>query len=204
METYTRYWTASMLRGAIALLASLAILVLPQMISLVFLLPFAILISMMALAAYGLVDSVLVLATSFLLPRHESGRFALRLQGVAGAIGGALLFFFVYDRAQLQWFLYLAALQAASIAITEFTVARHTSVHHGSRWCFASAAVAAISAVALLFGRALDPQRLAWLLFSYLGVFGFSLTVLSARMLFAEHTVQHPKPLRSAALAAAQ
>jgi hypothetical protein len=186
METYTNYWIASMMRGAIAVLAGLAILVLPQAISLVFLLPFAILLSMMCLAAYGMVDSIIVLMTSFLIPHHESGRAALRAQGSVGVICGALLFFLVYDRAQLHWFLYLAALQAIGVAVTEFTVARGISVHDGSRWSFAAALVAGISSVVLLLGRNLEPQNLVWLLFGYVGVFGCTLCLLSARMLFAE------------------
>jgi len=56
---------------------------------------------------------------------------------------------------------HLAAIQAAGIAVTEFIVAKGTSVHHGARWCYASAVVAAISAIALLFGRDLRPRELA-------------------------------------------
>jgi len=191
MNTYTKYWVVSMARGIIALLAGLAILVLPQMVSLVFLLPFAILLSMLCLAAYGAVDSLLLFISSFMVPHHHAGSFALQLQGVVGAACGILLFFFVYDHAQLSWFLYLAAFQAAGIAVTEFVVAMGTSVHHGSRWCFASALIAGASAIGLLYGRSMLPQGVAWLLFGYLGVLGFTLTLLSARMLFAEHQVEH-------------
>jgi len=94
MERYTRYWVASLVRGIMALIAGLAVLVFPQMVSLVFLLPFAILISMICLAAYGIVDSVLLLVASFLLSHDQSGRYALRVQGILGAISGTVLFFF--------------------------------------------------------------------------------------------------------------
>ena len=40
--------------------------------------------------------------------------------------------------------------------------------------------------LALLFGKNLSPRELAWLLYGYLGVFGFNLFALSSRMLFAE------------------
>ena len=128
METYTKYWAISLARGCVALLAGLAVLVLPSMITLVFLIPFAVLISMLCLAVYGVMDSVIVLATSFVVPHERAGRLALRAQGIGGAIFGTLLFFLVYDRAQLQWFVYLAALQALGAAVTEFMVARHTSI----------------------------------------------------------------------------
>lgn len=99
---------------------------------------------------------------------------------------GILSFAFVYDHVDLHWFIYLAAVQAATAAITEFIVARGTSAHHGAKWCYASAGVAAISSIALLFGKNLSPRELAWLLYGYLGVFGFNLFAQSARILFAE------------------
>lgn len=159
---------------------------------------------MMCLAISGTLDSAIVLVTSFLIPDHKAGRLALRLQGVAGAVCGALLFFLVYDRAQLPWFLYLAAIQAAGVAIMEFTVARGSSVHHGSRWCFAAALVAAISSAVLLLGKNLEPQNIAWLLFGYLGIFGFTLCVLSARMLFGQRgSIAREAGVGKAVLAAA-
>jgi hypothetical protein len=64
-----------------------------------------------------------------------------------------LLFALVYDHVDLHWFLYLAAVRAATTAVAEFVVARGTSVHHGARWCYVSGGVAAVSTVALLLGR---------------------------------------------------
>jgi hypothetical protein len=93
----------------------------------------------------------------------------------------------VYDHVDLRWFLYLAAIQAAGLAVAEFIVARETSVQYGSKWCYASAIVAAVSSIALVsFGGNLSPRELAWLIYGYLGIFGFNLFALSARMLFAE------------------
>ena len=204
MKTYTRYWIVSMARGVAALLAGLAVLVLPQMVLLVFLLPFAILLSMLCLAVYGTIDSLLLFLSSFLVPNHEAGRFALRAQGIVGVVSGILLFLFVYDHAQLPWFLYLASFQAAGIAVTEFVVARGTSVEHGSRWCFASGSIAALSAVGLLLGKNMPPERVAWLLFGYLGLLGFTVTLVSARMLFAERQVEHLGLRHAAPLAATQ
>ena len=58
----------------------------------------------------------------------------------------AVLFSLIYKSVDLQWFLYLSALQAALLAVTEFVVARGTSTHHGAKWCNAAAAIAAVSA----------------------------------------------------------
>jgi hypothetical protein len=175
-----------MVRGLLAILGGTAVLVIPEMASTILLRPFAIVISILCLAAYGIVDSAIVLTTGFMIPRRRPGRVALKVQGIGGVVIGILLLAIVYTRIDLHWFLYLAAIQAAAMAVTEFIVARGTSIHHGARWCYASSAVAAISSIALLFGGYLGPRELAWLIYGYLGVFGFNLFTLSARMLFAE------------------
>jgi len=189
MKAYSEYWATTMIRGLLAILAGTGVLFIPEMASTILLLPFAVAISILCLAAYGAIDSALVFTTSFMIPHQQPGRFALRIQGICGAVIGVLLFALVYDHVELHWFLYLASVQAAGVAVTEFIVARGTSAHHGANWCYAAAGVAAISAIALLFGGDLSPRELAWLIYGYLGVFGFNLFGLSARMLFAERNV---------------
>jgi len=189
MKTYSEYWTAMLVRGVIAIVAATGILFLPEMTSTILLRPIGLVATILCLAAYGILDSAVVFASSFMI---GPGRVALAMQGLGGAILGILLFALVYDQADLRWFVFLAALQAASTALVEFLVARGTSRHHGARWCYASSAIAAASAVALLLGRNGDPREVTWLLFAYLGVFGFNLFGLSARMLFAEERVLKP------------
>jgi len=191
MRAYSEYWATTMMRGLLAIVAGTGVLFIPEMASTILLLPFAFGISILCLAAYGVIDSALVFTTSFMIPGEQPGRFALRMQGICGALIGVLLFALVYDHVRLHWFLYFAAAQAIGVAITEFIVARGTSEHHGARWCYVSAGIAAVCAIALLFGRNLSPRELAWLTYGYLGIFGFNLFGLSARMLFAERNVPH-------------
>lgn len=186
MKAYSEYWAATMIRGFFAVVAGTGILFIPEMASTILLLPFAVVISILCLAAYGTIDSAIILTTSLMIPRQQPGRLALRMQGICGAMIGIFMFVLVSNRIDLH---YLAAVQAATAAITEFIVARGTSAHHGAKWCYASATVAAISSIALLFGRNLSPRELAWLLYGYLGVFGFNLFALSARMLLAEREI---------------
>jgi hypothetical protein len=178
-----------MVRGFLAIVVGTGVLFIPEMASTILLLPFAIAISILCLAAYGVIDSAIIFITSFMIPRQQRTRIALRVQGICGAVIGILLFALVYDHVDLNWFLYLAAIQAAGMAATEFVIATGTSRHHGSRWCYASAIIAAISAIALLFARDLSPRELAWLIYGYLGIFGFNLFALSARMLFSERNL---------------
>ena len=191
MKTYSEYWTATLVRGIVAIVAGTGILFLPEMASTILLRPFGVVIAILCLAAYGVVDSAIVVTTSFMIRADQPGRVALRIQGLAGATIGILLFALVYNRIDLQWFIYLAVLHAASAAMVEFVVAKETSRHHGAGWCYAASAIAAVSAVALLIGRNGGPHQLTWLLFAYLGVFGFNLSILSSRMLFAERAIIH-------------
>ncbi len=191
MKAYSEYWIAAMIRGLLAIVASAAVLVIPEMVSTLLLRPFAIVLSILCLAAYGTIDSAIVMTTSFMIPRHQPGKLALRIQGVCGVGIGVLLFALASVHIDIHWFLYLAAVQAAGVAVAEFVVARGTSAHHGAKWCFVSAGIAACSAIALLFGADLNPRELAWLIYGYLGVFGFNLFALSARMLFAERESRH-------------
>jgi hypothetical protein len=144
MKTYSEYWAAMMIRGILAVVAGTGVLFIPEMASTILLLPFAVVISILCLAAYGTIDSAIILTTSFMIPRQQPGRLALRMQGICGAAIGILLFALVSDRVELHWYLYLAALQAATAAITEFIVARGTSAHHGAKWCYARTCVVAL------------------------------------------------------------
>ena len=97
------------------------------------------------------------------------------------------MFSVVYDRVTLPWFLYLAAAQAATVAVAEKVAGRGTAAHHDSKWCYASASIAAVSAIALLSSGHLEHRKMAWVIYGYLGVFGLNLVALSAKMLFGAH-----------------
>ncbi len=184
-RTYAEYWIAMMVRGFLAIVFASAVLFISGLAATILLLPLAIVISFLCLAAYGVIDSAIVIVSSFMIPHHRPGRFALRLQGIVGVIIGALLFSLVYDRATLRWYLYLAAAQAASVAVAELIAARGTSANHGSQWCYVSAAIAGTSSVVLLSSGNLDHRRMAWVIYGYLGLFGLNLVAVSAKMIFA-------------------
>jgi uncharacterized membrane protein HdeD (DUF308 family) len=192
MKMYSQYWTATLVRGLVAILAATGILFLPELSSLLLLRPVGVIAAILCLAAYGILDSAVVFATSFMVRAGRPGRLPLALQGVTGIVIGVLLFALVYDRIDLGWFVYMAAFQAASTACIEFYLAQRTARQHGAMWCYAATAIAAMSAVGLLLGRNGDAAELCWLLFAYLGIFGFNLFSLAARMLFAERELSHP------------
>ncbi len=191
MTDYTAYWGATCVRGIIALVAGVAIAFCSALNTTILLMPIGIVFSLLALAAYVVVDSAIVVACSFMLPRHYLSRVALRLQGIIGMLIGVGCFIVGQDETAIGWFLYLAALQAACVAVAEYLSARDTAEYHHSKWCYASAAIAALSSVVLLIFHRATGHLLSWLLYSYLWCFGLNLFVFSCHMLFEEFHASH-------------
>lgn len=186
MTGYTAYWGAMCIRGVIALVAGLAIAFCSALNTTTLLRPFGVVFSLLALAAYVVVDSAIVMACSFMLPHRHLGRIALRVQGAIGTMIGVACFIVAQREADIGWFLYLAALQALCVAVAEYLSARDTAQDHQSRWCFVSAVIAAFSSAILLACHRATGHFLSWLLYSYLWCFGLNLFLLSCHMLYEE------------------
>lgn len=190
MKWYGHFWVATLIRGAVALLFGCAAIMVPDMASTFLLRPLAIAVAVLFLASYGILDSAIVSVTSFMLP-PGAGRIASRVYGVVGVTIGVTLYFAVYDRVQLHWYLYLIAAQAFSIAVSDFFVARHTSRKHGSPLAYAGCIAAAVAAIvyfviAARSGNNLSAATSAWMIFLYLLVFGMVELLLGGRMLYQE------------------
>jgi len=180
-------------RGFLALIAGSAVMVIPDMARTLLLLPMAIVVAILALAVYGILDSVLVFVTSYMAASRPA-KVALRVQGVVGVTVGILLYQVFFDYVQLPWFLILIAIQALSTAIAEFIVARHSMTNFTSMWNFAAAGVAFLFGCAYLYAVfvlavSMTPQEISWLVFGYLLAFGIAQCLTAARMLYADHHI---------------
>ena len=190
MKRDVDFWITVLARGLVALLAGSAILIIPDMMKTILLLPIAVAAAVAGLAAYGVFDSVLIFISSF-MAQTSKVRIALRLQGLIGVTIGLLLLSVVYNRVQLDWFLTLAALQALSAGIGETIVARHTTNPGVSYWNYAAATIAFIFAATYGFIRIkwaenLTPRGLSWTVYMYLLAFGIAQCLTAARMLYAD------------------
>jgi hypothetical protein len=190
MKKDVHFWMATVARGILAVITGSAVMVIPDMARTLLLLPFAIVISILCLAAYGVLDSVVVFITSFMVSSRVS-KVALRLQGTFGVIVGVLLFTVVYDRVLLPWFLYLIAFHALCTTIAEFVVARHAFTRSTTVWNYAAAAVAllflvAYTMAATVFVDSLSARDIAWLIYGYLLALGLAQCLIAARMLYAD------------------
>ncbi len=193
MRNDIHFWKATLVRGGLALLFGSAVMVIPDMARTLLLLPFAVAISILCLAAYGVLDSAVVFITSFMASSRVP-KIALRLQGTFGVMVGVTLFFIVYNRVRLEWFLYLIALQALCAAIAEYVVGRHAFTRGTSIWNYAAAAIAFAAAVTYLLVAtvpepSLDPRQIAWLVYGYLIAFGMAQCLTAARMLYADQQI---------------
>jgi len=198
MRKDVHFWIVMLLRGMLALLVGSLVLVIPDMARTLLLLPLAVAIAVLGLATYGVLDSVLVLISSF-MTQSRNARAALLVQGSLGIFVGLLLLFVVFEKIRLEWFLLLAALQAAYAGIGELVVARHSGSHAISRWSNSAGVVAIVAAIAyfilmLGFASQLDPQRISWLVYGYLVAFGIAQCITAARMLYADRQAFRETP----------
>ena len=190
MKHDEHFWWITLVRGFVALVAGSAIVVIPDMARTLLLLPMAIAVTILGLAVYGVLDSVLVFVTSYMVPSHLA-RIVLRLQGTVGVTLGILLYRVFFFRVQLYWFLVLIAIQSLSTAIAEFLIARHSMTRASSLWNFTAAVVAFgfscsyFYMVVALADRML-PQEISWLVYGYLVAFGIAQCLTAARMLYAD------------------
>jgi hypothetical protein len=180
-----------LVRGFVALIAGSAIMVIPDMARTLLLLPVAMAVSILGLAVFGILDSVLVFVTSYMTGSAHA-KTALRVQGAIGVAVGVLLYRVFFDYIQMHWFLILIAIQSLATAVAEFVVARHSMTRAASRWNFAAAVVAfAFSCgyfyIVFALAAQMGPQQITWLVFAYLLALGIAQCLTAARMLYGDY-----------------
>jgi hypothetical protein len=191
MKNDVHFWIATMIRGLLAMLVGSAVLVVPDMTNTLLLLPLAMVFSVLCLGCYGVLDSAILLVTSFNATSRIS-QIALRIQGIVGLAVGLSFLFVVYERVQLHWFLPLIAAQALLTASGEFMLAKHALIKSTSLWNYSAAVVAFICGIAyavaeIRYRDTLILSEIAWLIYAYLAAFGLAECLTAARMLYADH-----------------
>ncbi len=188
MKQDLHFWMTVMARGFVALLTGSAILIVPDLARTILLLPIALAVAITGLAAYGVIDSVLVFVSSFMI-KLVRAKIALRVQGFVGVTVGLLLLSVVYDHVQLKWFLSLVAIQALCMAVAETVVARHATDRPVGRWNYSTAVIAVVFFALYVYLRihadSLTPRTLSWSLYAYLVALGIAECITAARMLYA-------------------
>jgi uncharacterized membrane protein HdeD (DUF308 family) len=203
MKNDEHFWWTTLIRGFLALLIGSVIMTVPDMTNTLLLLPIALVVAILSLAVYGILDSVLVFLTSYMVASPVA-KAALRIQGLIGVAVGILLYWVFFDQVKLPWFLILISVQALSTAVGEFLVAKHSRTPATSHWNFTASAVALCFGctyfyITVGFADQMEPRQISWLLFGYLLVFGIAQCLTAARMLYSD---QQLRPIRDEALIA--
>jgi hypothetical protein len=198
LKNHEHFWWTTLVRGFVALIAGSAIMVIPDMAKSLLLLPIAIAVAILGLAVYGVLDSVLVFVTSYMVTLSWV-TIVLRVQGIIGVTVGLLLYRVFFLRVQLHWFLILIAFQSLATAIGEGLIARHSRTDVTSLWNFTAAGIALGSGcmyfyIGLELTDRLTPLEVSWLVYGYLIAFGIAQCLTAARMIYSAH---HKNPSHS-------
>ena len=186
-ENRRRFWMVTLVRGGLAILAGCFVMVTADLDRTILLVSVGVAVAVATLAVYGMVDSVLLLASSAVYP-HRWPRTVMQLQGIAGLSVGVLLLTLLFDHAGVEWFLPLAVVQAFSTAGGEFLLLKHNRARRWAAWDFAGAFVAtcfgfAYTTLRIRSGTAFSPAELATAIYLYLLLFGLAQTATALRML---------------------
>lgn len=192
MKPYHQYWTFSAIRGVMTLLASVAILTIPQAAASMLSIPVFLLLAVDCLAAYSFFDAAVMVLLGKLLPARAKNLKVLYVQALMAISTGGLLFLVVYGVLNLRWLVWIVAAQAALAALAEFAVARDTHQEYRCLSCYTTVIILAVSAICLPFAGGLSATGMSLALATYVGAYGSSELALGARMLFVEYRNQHP------------
>ncbi|WP_244501922.1 hypothetical protein [Terriglobus roseus] len=180
----------TLVRGGLAFLTGCLVMVTVDMDKSLLLVSVGIAVAVAALAVYGIVDSVLLLASSLAYP-HRWPRRVMQIQGALGIVIGALFLTLLFDHAAVEWFLPMAVVQAFSTAVGEFVLLNHNRAQRWALWDFAGAFVATCfgvtyTAIRIHAGSRFSPAELATAIYLYLLLFGLAQSATSLRMLFSK------------------
>lgn len=181
-----RFWMITMVRGFSALFAGIIVLIAADSARWLLLMPIAVAVSVAALAFYGILDNLLVVTSSFIV-KSSRLRASLAIQGALGVCFGVLLLSLLFDRADLNWFLPLAMLQAGSTAVWEIVILYQDRNRRWAIYDLASAFVAAAATggyalVRHANGVDLSARETSMMVFGFLACFGLAQIFTAVRI----------------------
>jgi hypothetical protein len=194
MGDSTKYWASTMFRGSAAILAGTGVLFLPHMVSSELRDPLAPSLAVLCLAAFGVIDGVVLMRASRSAPDTHTRPSVLWAHGLSGAVIGIVLLAMLLGQMELRWFLALASLQALMEAGSAMVLAAGSAPARRARSCRVSAGISAVCAIALVVGSVTLHTGGGLLIDGYLCVFGVNLMVLSASMLSGERSSSRLSP----------
>jgi len=195
MKNFRDYWSFLTIRGAMTILACVAIWVFPRAAFFIQWSPVLAALAVNCLAIYSVFDGGVMVLLNRLLPTRAGGRWALYVQAAIALITGSVLFLVACEVLSMKYVVWVVAGQAALAAVAEWFVARDTHRQYGCLSCYAISMVLACCAVGLPFAKGLDADQMSLALAGYVGLYGMSQFIVGGRMLFVEYRVEQPAPV---------
>ena len=197
MQAFRQYWSFSAIRGAMTIVACIAIIGIPNFAAAILPIPVVMGFALDCFATYCMLDAGAVVLLGFSMPAASRSRRTLFAQAAASIALAFLFYVASYGAIRPEYLMPLVAIQAMVTALAESVVARDTQREYKSPLCFASTAVLAICALALPFAYAFDTDSKLVVLSGYVGLYGFTQLALASTMLFREYRAEHPATVLS-------
>jgi hypothetical protein len=199
MKAFREYWTFSAIRGAMTLLASIAIVTLPYVTASALSMPVLIGLAIDCWATYMVLDAAVIVLLAKMLPARARNLSALYWQALMNVCVAGTLYLIVYGVIDLRWAVGIATFQAGFAAVVEWRVARQTHGEYSCLSCYSTAIALAFSAVCLPFAMGLDGSNAPLAVAAFVGLYGMCELSLGGRMLFIEYRAGHPAAMASQA-----
>jgi len=170
-HSLARNWWVLLLRGVLAILFGIMVLIWPMLAWIVIVASFAV---------YALFDGVFAIAAAF-GSRGGGHWWALMLEGVIGISAGVLTFFWPQITGlALLWFI---AFWAIATGVLEIVAAFRLRREVAGEWFLAlSGVLSVLFGLALIFLPAAGAVALAWLIAAYSLIFGVLMVALAFRL----------------------
>jgi hypothetical protein len=138
---------------------------------------------MASFAIYIVADSILLFAFACQFPPHHSVRRVLFLQASTGMVVGLSMLSVLFERATLDWFVFLSICQSALTGTFELVASTHFKRHLKDEYIIFAAGLVSLSfSVALIVLRNENMSRtLSWVI-TYMTFFGISMLLFSLRL----------------------
>ena len=172
VERLSRYWWLVALRGLLAILFGVLLLVWPGI---------GLAVLVILFGAYALVDGLFALGHAFSSTEDPSHRWAHVFEGVVGVIAGIVTFF--WPGVTALALLYVIAAWALVTGVLELIAAFRLRAHvENELWMGLGGVLSILFGIVLLVAPGAGALAVTWIIAAYAIVFGIALIALGFRL----------------------
>lgn len=183
MKEVIHHWWILALRAGLAFLLAAGVFLLQAFAKFQFLDAVTVPFLLVALSAYGILDSFLLIFMGLQFAPHAPARTISFTQGLCGIAIGLVLLTVLFRSAEIEWFLYIVTAQAAVTGVFELLSGLRFTSHVRDEWACFAAGIASLGFAILLQMRDTASTRhaLDWFL-GYAMLLGVSMAWFGHRL----------------------